>query len=48
MGIDIDHIVELGTQVAQHGAIRTAELMADEFFDYVIGIAILVYAKNPT
>lgn len=47
-GIDIAQIVELGTQVATHGAIRAAEVVADDIFEYVIGVAILIYEVNPT
>ena len=47
MGLDIAHIVELGTQLAQAGAIRAAELSGDDVFEYVIGIAILIYEQDP-
>ena len=44
-GLDIGQIVDLGTQVAQAGAIRAVELASDEVFDYTIGIAILIYEQ---
>jgi hypothetical protein len=47
LGLDIEHIVELGTAVAQSGAIRAAEMVADDVFEYVIGIAMVVYAMDP-
>jgi hypothetical protein len=47
MGIDINQIVELGTQVAQAGAIRAREWVADGTFEYVIGIAVLIYEMDP-
>lgn len=46
-GIDIGDIVELGTQVAATGAIRLAEIVGDDVFDYVISIAIIVYESDP-
>ena len=46
-GLDIGHIVELGTQVAQVGAIRVAELVANDIFDYTIGLVVLIYETNP-
>jgi hypothetical protein len=42
-GIDINHIVELGTQVATIGAIRAAEVTGDDVFEYIIGVAIVIY-----
>ena len=47
-GIDIGQIVELGTQVATHGAIRAAEMVADDIFEYVIGVVILIYEIDPS
>lgn len=47
-GLDIGHIVELGTQLAQAGAIRAAEVAGDEVFEYTVGIAILIYEEVPT
>ncbi len=47
-GIDIGQIVELGTRVAMHDAIRAAEMVADDIFEYVIGVAILIYEIDPS
>ena len=47
LGLDIAQIVDLGTQVATAGAIRAAEMTADEVFDYIIGMAIVVYEIDP-
>lgn len=41
--IDINHIVDLGTQVGTSGAIRALEQVGDDIFDYIIGVVILVY-----
>jgi hypothetical protein len=46
-GIDIAHIVELGTQVATTSAIRATEMVADDVFDYLVGVAILIYEMDP-
>lgn len=46
-GIDIGHIADLTTQVATSGAMRAVELVADDVFDYIIGVAILVYELDP-
>lgn len=46
-GLDIMHIVELGTQVATTGAIRASEVIGDDIFEYIIGVAILVYEQDP-
>lgn len=46
-GLDIASIVELGTRVAQSGAMRAAEMVADDVFDYAIGIVLLVYEADP-
>lgn len=45
--IDINSIVDLGTQVATSGAIRAAEVLADDVFEYIIGVAILIYEVHP-
>ena len=42
MGIDISHIVDLGTHVAQSGAIRVAEIAGDDIFEYLIAVAQMV------
>ena len=47
VGLDIGHIVELGTQVAQVGAFRAVDIANDQIFDYIIGIVFLVYALDP-
>jgi hypothetical protein len=47
-GIDITHIIELGTQVAQAGTIRTAEMAADSIFDHIVGVAVVVYESGFT
>lgn len=46
-GLDITGIVDLGTQVATSGAIRVAEVVGDDIFDYIIGVAILLYELHP-
>lgn len=46
-GIDINHIVDLGTQVATSGAVRAAEVAGDDIFEYIIGVAILIYEQYP-
>lgn len=46
LAIDINHIVELGTQVATSGAIRAAEVIGDDVFEYIIGIAIVIYEMD--
>jgi hypothetical protein len=43
-GIDIAQIVDLGTQVANCGAIRALEQVADGTYEYTV--AIVVIAKN--
>ena len=45
--IDIAQIVDLGTQVAQHGAIRATDFFADDMFEYIVGIAILIHELDP-
>lgn len=47
MGLDIDHIVELGTQVAISGAIRFGEIVGDDVFDYLVAIAVIIYEMDP-
>ena len=44
---DIGEVVELGTQVAIHGTMRAGEVMLDELFEMLVGIAILIYEMNP-
>lgn len=45
--IDLGDIAELGTQVAMHGALRAAEASADDMFELIVGIAILIYELAP-
>lgn len=46
--IDPGEIVELGTQVAMHGAMRAAEMLsADDLFEMLVGIAALIYEIAP-
>lgn len=47
LSIDINHIVELGTRIATTGAIRAAEVVGDDIFEYIVGIAVLVYEVDP-
>ena len=47
LGLDISQIVDLGTQVATSGAIRALESTADEIFEYIIGMSIVVYEIDP-
>lgn len=46
-GIDINQIADLGTQVATNGAIRAMEFFSDDIFEYIIGVAIVVYEMDP-
>jgi hypothetical protein len=46
--IDLSEIVELGTQVAVHGAVRAAEMASvDDLFELLVGIAVLIYEMAP-
>ena len=47
LGIDINHIVDLATQVGTSGAIRSIDFVGDDVFDYIIGVAILIYEVHP-
>lgn len=48
MQIDLGEIVELGTQVAVHGAVRAAEIASvDDLFELLVGIAVLIYEMAP-
>lgn len=48
IGIDLSDIVELGTSVATHGALRVAgSVDVDDLFELVVGIAILIYEIAP-
>jgi len=48
LGIDIDQIVQLGTQIATTGAVRAFEVAGDDLFEMVIGVAVLIYEVDPT
>ena len=45
--IEIGEIADLATQVAVNGAIRFADLYGDEMFEYIVGIAVLIYEIYP-
>ena len=46
--IDPGEIVELGTQVAMHGAGRAGEIASgDDLFERLVGIAVLNYEMAP-
>ncbi len=46
--IDLGDIVELGTQVAMHGAVRAGEIASvDDLFEMLVGIAVLIYEMAP-
>lgn len=47
MGIDIAQVAELTTSVATVGAIRAAEVVGDELFEYTVAIIELVYELLP-
>ena len=47
-GIDISQIADLTTHVATSGALRVAELVGDDIFEYIIGIAVLIYEIDPS
>lgn len=47
LGLDIAQIAELGTLVATSGAFRVAESVADDVFEYTVGIVILVHETHP-
>lgn len=47
LGLDISQIIDLGTQVATSGAIRALESTADDIFEYIIGMSIVVYEIDP-
>ena len=46
-GIDIGQIAELGTQVALTGAIRMGEIVADDVFELIVAIAVIIYEADP-
>lgn len=47
MGVDILQIAELATTVATTGAIRAAEIVGDDMFEYTVAIIELVYERYP-
>lgn len=47
LGIDIGQIAELGTEVAITGAIRMGEMVADDVFELIVAIAVIVYEAAP-
>jgi hypothetical protein len=47
IGIELSAIVELGTRVATHGALRGGSVDTDDLFELVVGIAILIYEIAP-
>lgn len=46
MGLDIGQIVHLGTHVATAGA-RAFEMVEDDLFEFIIGIAFLIHEIDP-
>lgn len=46
MGLDIGQIVHLGTQVTTASA-RAFEMVEDDLFEFIIGVAILIYEIDP-
>lgn len=46
IGIDISHIVELGTRIANAGAIRAGEVVGDGVFEYIVGVAVVIYETD--
>ncbi|MES2096713.1 MAG: hypothetical protein V4459_08115 [Pseudomonadota bacterium] len=47
MGIDIGQIAHLGTQVATTGGVRGFEVMADDLWELLIAIVIIIYEMDP-
>lgn len=47
IGMDIDQIADLTTDAATTGSMALTEIGRDNVFDYIIGVAILVYRTNP-
>lgn len=45
--MEMIEIAELGTQVAVQGALRAGEFVADDLFDLIVSIAILIYELSP-
>lgn len=47
LGIDIAQIVDLGTQVANCGAIRALEQVADGTYEYTVAIVVIAQNSPP-
>ena len=45
--IEMSAIAELGTQVAMHGAVRAGEMVADDVFELIVGVIVLVVEMIP-
>jgi hypothetical protein len=45
--IDPGEIAELGTQVAMHGALRLGDVGADDLFELIVGVVVLIYELTP-
>lgn len=45
--LDIGEIADLATEVAVNGAIRVSGGFGDEMFEYIVGIAVLIYEMFP-
>lgn len=45
--IDIAEIAQLASEVAINGAIRLAGAIGDDTFEYLVGIAVLIYETHP-
>lgn len=45
--IEMSAIAELGTQVAMHGAARAGEMAADDVFELIVGVILLVVEIVP-
>lgn len=40
--LDVGEIAELGTTVAMHGAVATAEIASDALFELIVGVVVLI------
>ena len=47
IAIDIGEIAELATEAGITGAIRTASAFGGDMFEYIVGIAALIYELYP-
>ena len=45
--LDIGEIAEMASQVAITGAIRVMDGAGDDMFEYIVGIAVLIYEMYP-